>query len=399
MTVLPPLPSELQQWRDDRLATPPLLERGSWEVVEFGCDDIFTPFVADIVINPDPCNLGSGARVIIHYCHKPEPRQDATFIAIPEVKKLPCDEQSADVVVSKLTPVAGQCTEVWVWGNRRGTLEGCFVQHNMFHIEPPPSEDLRLPILEIEALTGNYTLRHGIVVLSLVELDDGGMYVLKTPRRDEGFAAEALQMVALPPSDYCIRPSHSVKDRNGCWRGVLFPYEANGALHEFLVEEHPNPHEYKDLEFPPSRVPWRVKLVWARDIGAALEWLHGHLSAWGDLKLDNIVVCRDGHCRLIDYAGPTFRTHLSWAAPEFQFGKPRTTAEDVFSLGLLLWVIATERLAIPRQDGILNLQWPTGVDPTYQALVKRCTDATPSSRPTMSEINHEINKLICSTSS
>ncbi|KAJ7746828.1 hypothetical protein DFH07DRAFT_962679 [Mycena maculata] len=75
------------------------------------------------------------------------------------------------------------------------------------------------------------------------------------------------------------------------------------------------------------------------DIAAALSWLHAHAPARGDLKLGNIVLCPDGHCRLIDYS-PSERVTPGYQAPE----KTRSAAADVYALGVILWAMPAVRL-------------------------------------------------------
>lgn len=56
-----------------------------------------------------------------------------------------------------------------------------------------------------------------------------------------------------------------------------------------------------EVALPLQSVPWSVKLAWAKDVAAAVAWLRAQTPFWGDLKTANIVLCTDGHCRLIDY--------------------------------------------------------------------------------------------------
>ncbi|KAF9013602.1 kinase-like protein [Hymenopellis radicata] len=226
----------------------------------------------------------------------------------------------------------------------------------------------------------------------IVVADAEGEYWVFKPSTDPGddaFVAEVSFMLSLPVSPYAIRPS----------AGVVEEHEQEERLVGFLTPLQPASsialvYRAKEVctlrECPSCDISWRKRLAWAIDASAGLRWLHRLGHAWGDMKMDNLVLCQDDKLRLIDYA-PGGKTP-GWIAPELEaeaLSDAKTMAGDVFSLGLVLWCLAEE---VPEvEDGFLvgEGRW-TQTNPAvpgwYKGLVNSCLARSPEGRPTADEV-------------
>jgi serine/threonine-protein kinase len=126
-------------------------------------------------------------------------------------------------------------------------------------------------------------------------------------------------------------------------------------------------------------------------VANAVAYAHGKLIIHRDLKPANILVTPDGYVRLLDFGiaklldddgardsaltefGPRALTP-DYASPEQIRGEPLTVAADVYSLGVLLYELLTERLPYPRKSraelehAILNLEPQRPSDVAGRAL-------------------------------
>ncbi|KAJ7612559.1 hypothetical protein FB45DRAFT_1036778 [Roridomyces roridus] len=140
----------------------------------------------------------------------------------------------------------------------------------------------------------------------------------------------------LPNTDVLVAPTHVVVDDLERFHGLLMDYHPAGSLKSVLASG------------ATVELPWTVKLVWACDVAAGIHFLHSHSVVWGDIKTSNVILCKDGHCRLIDYCPEGSTT--AWYPrqvfePEAQ-GLP-SFADDAGALGLVLWSIAVDEVQLP----------------------------------------------------
>ncbi|MBI3476062.1 MAG: protein kinase [Acidobacteria bacterium] len=151
----------------------------------------------------------------------------------------------------------------------------------------------------------------------------------------------------------------------------------------YLVLEHVE-GDHIDQYCDQHRLDVTARLRLFLDVAAAVAHAHSNLIVHRDLKPSNVLVSKDGQVKLLDFGiakllegdGQDGEATLltvqggramtpEYAAPEQVTGAPVTTATDVYTLGVLLYVLLTG-------------QHPTGRGPRSAAdLVKAIVDSDP----------------------
>ncbi|KAJ7036180.1 hypothetical protein C8F04DRAFT_1339702 [Mycena alexandri] len=215
---------------------------------------------------------------------------------------------------------------------------------------------------------------------------------------DYGSRSEDVEFLSrLPDVDFLLRATHLVVDGGHRVRGLLLPHHPASSLSLTLDRLHPDAtppilppfvavQSGWSLPPRPVSVPWLVKLGWLTDIAASVAWLHTQDVFWGDLKIQNIIVCTDGHCRLIDYA-PCGST-VDWSPPEAAQSPPPTAAADVFALGLVVWAVLVEVGQFERQVDYVRpvIAWNQTAPRWLQNLAVDCLQDQPHSRPSARDV-------------
>ncbi|KAF8956595.1 kinase-like domain-containing protein [Flammula alnicola] len=228
-------------------------------------------------------------------------------------------------------------------------------------------------------------------------------------------------------SQHIIRPAFLVADNlnSECFRGYLTPFLPAGTLTDvfddllgdgtldpmdpvvqdavLLRPKLSQPSSRKantsceDAAGKPfvSKLSWPLKHTWSIEATSGVVALHDNRTCSGDIKLDNILLGRDGQLQLIDVAPQEGYTER-YMPPEFdlvQIGDelPKTEARDVFALGIVLWQIAEEVGRFDREDPLTSpcLVWEEGQGSTpqwYRDLVNSCVEEDPGERPTARQI-------------
>ena len=142
----------------------------------------------------------------------------------------------------------------------------------------------------------------------------------------------------------------------------------------------------------------------ALDIARGLTALHAVRVIHRDLKSKNVLLTDDLSAKVADVgiaavhsqgyltasAGQVIGT-LAWSAPELLLGKRCTEKVDIYSLGIVLWEIATGKMP---QRGFTQPPPPSERCPDELAmLIAECTDADARVRPTAKEVYDRILEI------
>lgn len=152
---------------------------------------------------------------------------------------------------------------------------------------------------------------------------------------------------------------------------------------------------------------WRLRHMFVQ-ITCCLAYLHSVLNvAHRDIKLENIILDKNGNVRIIDFGlsnsyegtGGILNTACGspqYAAPEMFLGEPYTDAADMWSLGCVLYALATGQLPFDEtnQRALANMIvyqhpiYPNDLSPELKELIAALLSKSPAHRPTTTDVFH-----------
>lgn len=155
-----------------------------------------------------------------------------------------------------------------------------------------------------------------------------------------------------------------------------------------------------------------ISLKETRDIFAqlvvALEYLHDKDISHRDLKLENVMIDKFGHIRLIDFGFSSSNTimttccgSLPYCSPEILSDDNYTKSSDIWSLGVILYAIVIGHMPFYHSNVntltsiIISFDppFPQNMNSDARDLIKRMLDKNPKSRITLEDIrNHHFVK-------
>ncbi|EEC81226.1 hypothetical protein OsI_24274 [Oryza sativa Indica Group] len=217
-----------------------------------------------------------------------------------------------------------------------------------------------LTFLDILKATNNFSPERiigsgGYGLVFLAELEDGTRLAVKKLNGDmclveREFQAEVEALSAtrhenlVPLLGFYIR---------GQLRLLIYPYMANGSLHDWLHESHAG-------DGAPQQLDWRARLSIARGASRGVLYIHDQCKpqiVHRDIKSSNILLDEAGEARVADFGLARLilpdRTHvttelvgtLGYIPPEYGQAWVATRRGDVYSFGVVLLELLTGRRA------------------------------------------------------
>jgi eukaryotic-like serine/threonine-protein kinase len=303
-----------------------------------------------------------------------------------EARSLP-EQQKAEFLAairSKDPPLADELFTLLVAHTNAG----------LFLTETPPSKIVRN--LEIQnSIIGPYRL---IRLLAWGGMGDVYEAVREGGKSDERVALKVMRLGAMTPElvrrfnlerRMIARLDHPNIARllDGGTTPDGIPYLAMEYVEGKRIDEYCNSHQ--------CSIEQRLKIFLS--VCAAVQYAHGRLVVHRDIKPNNILVTDDGVPKLLDFGiakllssdttpVPADETRTStriftpeYASPEQINGEEITTASDVYSLGVLLYVVLTgsrpyDLAGTKQQDYSTAIQRQEPLKPSGRTITIQCQE-------------------------
>ncbi|XP_049935972.1 probable serine/threonine-protein kinase SIS8 isoform X2 [Nymphaea colorata] len=183
-----------------------------------------------------------------------------------------------------------------------------------------------------------------------------------------------------------------------------------------VTEFLPRGSLFRLLQRNTAKLDWRRRIHMAMDIARGMNYLH-HCNPpiiHRDLKSSNLLVDRNWTVKVGDFGlsrlkRETYLTTKSgkgtpqWMAPEVLRNEPSDEKADVYSYGVILWELVTEKIPWDNLNsmqvigavGFMNqrLELPSNLDPRWVAIIESCWHSDPQQRPTFQELLEKLKEL------
>src|SRR5262245_61861285 len=269
----------------------------------------------------------------------------------------------------------------------------------------------------------------------LEEIGSGGMgvvYRARDERLDREVALKVLRPVAAQDESLRKRfrqEATALSRLSHPYINTVFDFDSEDGL-DFLVLELVEGRRLEDL-LEAGPISQQDTLTYGAQIAAALGAAHEAGVVHRDLKPGNVIVTAKGAVKLLDFGlallrpgtTPSPETReltgagfvvgtLSYMAPEQLLGQEVTGKSDIYSLGVLLYEMATGRrpfVATPAAaliDEILNRRpvpplLPGGpLDSRFESLILNLLEKEPRRRPeSADEVESKLRAILASPTS
>ncbi|CAD6267476.1 unnamed protein product [Miscanthus lutarioriparius] len=183
-----------------------------------------------------------------------------------------------------------------------------------------------------------------------------------------------------------------------------------------VTEFLPRGSLFRLLQKSATKLDVRRRVHMALDIARGMNYLH-HSSPpiiHRDLKSSNLLVDKNWTVKVADFGlsrlkRETFLTTKTgkgtpqWMAPEVLRNEPSDEKSDVYSYGVILWELVTQKIPWENLNsmqvigavGFMNqrLDIPSEVDPQWKSIILSCWESDPQQRPSFQELLERLREL------
>ncbi|XP_020240831.1 probable serine/threonine-protein kinase DDB_G0272254 [Asparagus officinalis] len=182
-----------------------------------------------------------------------------------------------------------------------------------------------------------------------------------------------------------------------------------------VTEFLPRGSLFRLLQRNTTKVDWRRRIHMAMDIARGMNYLH-HCNPpiiHRDLKSSNLLVDKNWTVKVfLVFSRLKHETYVTtntgkgtpqWMAPEVLRNEVADEKSDVYSYGVILWEIVTEKIPWDNLNsmqvigavGFMNkrLELPRDLDPKWVSIIESCWHSDPQCRPSFQEILERFKDL------
>nr|XP_010914582.3 LOW QUALITY PROTEIN: dual specificity protein kinase shkD-like [Elaeis guineensis] len=183
-----------------------------------------------------------------------------------------------------------------------------------------------------------------------------------------------------------------------------------------VTEFLPRGSLFRLLQRNTTRLDWRRRIHMALDIARGMNYLH-HCNPpiiHRDLKSSNLLVDKNWTVKVGDFGLSRLKhdTYLTtkngkgtpqWMAPEVLRNEPSDEKSDVYSYGVILWELVTEKIPWDNLNsmqiigavGFMNqrLELPKDLDPQWVSIIESCWHSEPNLRPSFQQLLERFRDL------
>ncbi|KAJ1255494.1 hypothetical protein BS78_05G243100 [Paspalum vaginatum] len=194
--------------------------------------------------------------------------------------------------------------------------------------------------------------------------------------------------------------------------GAVASPERLSIITEFL----PRGSLFRLLQKNSAKLDPRRRVHMAIDIARGMNYLHHRNPpvVHRDLKSSNLLVDKNWNVKVADFGLSRLKLETflrtktgkgtpQWMAPEVLRNEPSDEKSDVYSYGVILWELATQKIpwdnlntmqvigAVGFMDQRLDI--PSDTDPQWASLIESCWDSDPRKRPSFLELLDRLRDL------